>query len=54
MTSTLIQTQEEMQKRYDTEKKEMESSYKKTIQQLETRLSDVENMNKVIALKSFT
>ncbi|XP_039273507.1 spindle assembly abnormal protein 6 homolog [Styela clava] len=41
-----LKIQSEMQQRHDRERKEMETSYQKTVRQLEKRLSDVENINK--------
>ncbi|XP_076814411.1 spindle assembly abnormal protein 6 homolog [Clavelina lepadiformis] len=41
-----LKMQEEMQQRYDKDKKELDTSYQKTLRQKECRLTEVENINK--------
>ena len=41
------QIQEEMQQRYDKERKELETTYQRNLHQKENRIHDLENINKV-------
>lgn len=49
----LFQSHSEMQQRYDKEKRDLELSFQRSNNQLETKLKETENLNKVGNIVSF-